>query len=171
MSKKNEKGEQEFSALWLGDFSTIIDDAIDLKKQVQVNGVDLSVRDIMAFKGEGVIDFDNSKRVLPEYESIELVDDEYWMLEAGSYVVKYNEIVSVPMNAVGILQPRSTLLRIGGTIVGAYWDSGYSGRGQGLLIAGRPIKVYKNARVAQLVFILSKNIEKGYEGTYQNESK
>jgi dUTP pyrophosphatase len=171
MSKKKDSIEKEVSALWLGDFSQIIDDAIDLKKQVQVNGVDLTVREIMNFKGEGAIDFDNSKRVLPDYEKIELVNDEYWQLEAGSYVVKYNEIVSVPMNAVGILQPRSTLLRMGGTIVGAYWDSGYSGRGQGLLIAGRPIKIYKNARVAQLAFILSKDVEKGYEGKYQNESK
>jgi len=170
MSKKD-LFEKEVSALWLGDFSQIIEDAIDLKKQVQVNGIYLTVREIMAFQGKGAIDFDNSKRILPEYQSLDLINNEFWELEAGSYVVKYNEIVSVPLNAVGILQPRSTLLRMGGTIIGAYWDSGYSGRGQGLLIAGRPIKIYKNARVAQLVFILSKNVDRGYEGVYQNEEK
>lgn len=166
-----DKQDKEFSAIYYGDFAKLFNDYIDLEKQAQVNGFDLSVQQIFSFKGEGAIDFDNSKRKLPEYVPLELIDDEYWLLEAGSYVVRYNEVVNVPLDAVGILQPRSTLLRIGGTIIGAWWDSGYSGRGQGMLVASRPMKVYKNARVAQLVFLTSKNIKKGYEGTYQNEAK
>ena len=131
-----DKQDKEFSAIYYGDFAELFNDYIDLEKQAQVNGFDLSVQQIFSFKGEGAIDFDNSKRKLPEYVPLELIDDEYWMLEAGSYVVRYNEVVNVPLDAVGILQPRSTLLRIGGTIIGAWWDSGYSGRGQGMLVAG-----------------------------------
>ncbi len=171
MTKKHPSIEHEFSAIWMDDFADIIKDAVDFKKQAQVNGFDLSIKEIFSFKGEGAIDFDNSKRVLPEYEPLELVDREYWQLEPGSYVIRYNEIVSVPLNAVGIIQSRSTMLRMGAMMVGAWWDSGYSGRGQGLLIANRPIKVYKNARVAQIVFILTKKADKGYEGKYQNEAK
>jgi len=171
LNKKETNIEKEISAIWMGDFSEIITEAVDIKKQAQVNGCDLSVQEIFTFKGEGVIDFDNSKRVLPEYEPVKLINGEYWSLAPGSYVIRYNEIVSVPMNAVGIIQPRSTLLRMGCSVVGAWWDSGYSGRGQGLLVVGRPIKVYKNARVAQIVFILSKSVDSGYEGTYQNEAK
>ncbi len=171
MVEKNEQEENEYTAIWVGDFSEIISDAIDMKKQSQVNGFDLSVKEILTFKGDGAIDFDNSKRVLPEYEPVELINGEYWDLKSGYYVIRYNEVVSVPLNAVGILQPRSTLLRMGGTMIGAYWDSGYSGRGQGMMVVGHPMKVYKNARVAQIVFILTKKMKKGYEGKYQNEAK
>ncbi len=171
MTKGAGKPENNFTAIWMGDFSEIIKDAIDMKTQSQVNGFDLSVKEIFSLEGEGIIDFDNSKRSLPDNVPIELVNDEYWSLTPGSYIVRYNEVVSVPMNAVGIIQPRSTLMRMGSTIIGAWWDSGYSGRGQGLLIVGRPIKIYKNARVAQIVFILSKKVDSGYSGTYQNEAK
>jgi dUTP pyrophosphatase len=162
---------QKFSAIIQSDFSEIIDDAIDLQKQAQVNGVDLTVREIFTLEGEGVIDFDNAKRKLPENKPLPLNENTFWQLKPGAYVIRYNEIVSVPMNAVGILQPRSTLLRMGGTIVGAWWDSGYSGRGQGLLMVNHPIKIYKNARIAQLVFLKAKNTTQGYQGKYQNEDK
>ncbi|MHA1629494.1 MAG: deoxyuridine 5'-triphosphate nucleotidohydrolase [Candidatus Heimdallarchaeota archaeon] len=168
---EEKKPSSDFSAVWMDDFKTIIRDAVDFDKQVQVNGFDLTVKEVFLLKGEGVIDFDNSKRILPEYEPVPLIDNDYWSLPAGSYVIRYNEIVSVPLDALGIIQPRSTLLRMGGTIVGAWWDAGYSGRGQGLMILTRPVKIYKNARVAQIVFLRTKKVTKGYQGTYQNEAK
>ena len=171
MKKEEQKASDDFTAIYMGDFSEIIEDAIDFKKQAQVNGFDLSVREIFKLTGAAAIDFDNSKRTLPEYEPLPMHNDEYWELKPGAYVIRYNEVVSVPLNAVGILQPRSTLLRMGGTVIGAWWDSGYSGRGQGLLVANFPIKVYKNARVAQIVFLISKEVSQGYEGKYQNEKK
>ncbi|HUT82826.1 MAG TPA: deoxyuridine 5'-triphosphate nucleotidohydrolase [Candidatus Bathyarchaeia archaeon] len=171
MTKESAKSDSNFTAIWMGDFSEIIKDAIDMKTQSQVNGFDLSVKEIFSLEGEGVIDFDNANRSLPENLPVKLANGEYWSLSPGSYIVRYNEVVSVPMNAVGIIQPRSTLMRMGSTIIGAWWDSGYSGRGQGLLIVGRPLKIYKNARVAQIVFILSKKVNSGYNGTYQNEAK
>ena len=76
MTKKHPPIEHKFSAIWMDDFADIIKDAVDFNKQAQVNGFDLSVKEIFSFKGEGVIDFDNSKRVLPEYEPLELVDGE-----------------------------------------------------------------------------------------------
>ena len=167
MKKSAKKETNESTAIWIGDFSEHIKEAIDYKEQTQINGFDLSVKEIFSFKGEGAIDFDNSKRVLPEYIPLKLINNEYWTLNPGYYVIRYNEVVTVPLNAIGIIQPRSTLLRMGGTIIGAWWDSGYSGRGQGMLIVGHPIKLYKNARVAQIVFILSKKVEQGYKGKYQ----
>lgn len=161
--------EKNISAVWMGDFTTIIEDAIDLSKQAQVNGVDLTVKEILEISGEGVIDFDNSKRVIPNHESLDLINNDHWQLQPGSYVVRYNEVVKVPLNAIGILLPRSSLMRMGATIVGAWWDSGYHGRGQGLLIVGHPIKVYQNARIAQIVFLRSKPVKKGYDGQYQLE--
>lgn len=169
--KKTAQHNDEFSAIYMENFRKIISEEIDFEKQKQVNGFDLSVQEIYSIIGEGAIDFDNSKRILPEYQPLEMENKEYWQLTPGSYVIRYNEIVSVPLNAVGIIQPRSTLLRMGAHVVGAWWDSGYSGRGQGLLITTQNIKVYKNARVAQIVFILSKKVQSGYEGKYQNEAK
>ncbi|MBN1329694.1 MAG: deoxyuridine 5'-triphosphate nucleotidohydrolase [Candidatus Heimdallarchaeota archaeon] len=171
MTKESKQPESNYTAIWMGDFSEIIKEAIDNKTQSQVNGFDLSVKEIFTLEGDGVIDFDNSKRTLPNNVPVELENDAYWSLSPGSYILRYNEIVTVPMNAVGIIQPRSTLMRMGATIIGAWWDSGYSGRGQGLLIVGRPVKIYRNARVAQIVFILSKKVDSGYKGAYQNEAK
>jgi dUTP pyrophosphatase len=163
--------EQSMSAIWMEDFSKVVSDTIDFDKQVQVNGVDLTVKELQRIKTKGVIDFDNSKRQLPEYEVIPLTKEGYWDLEPGSYILRYNEIVSVPKNAVGIIQPRSSLLRMGGTVIGAWWDSGYSGRGQGLLILHASLRMYKDARVAQIVFLKSDPVSKGYAGQYQNEAK
>ncbi|MFW9922532.1 MAG: deoxyuridine 5'-triphosphate nucleotidohydrolase [Candidatus Thorarchaeota archaeon] len=171
MTKKSTQQDEEFSAIYMENFKDIISEEIDFEKQKQVNGFDLSVQEIYSLVGEGAIDFDNSKRVLPEYQPLKMVNNEYWQLTPGSYVIRYNEVVSVPLNAVGIIQPRSTLLRMGAHIVGAWWDSGYSGRGQGLLITTQNMKMYKNARVAQIVFIISKKVHTGYEGKYQNEAK
>ncbi|MEA2071822.1 MAG: deoxyuridine 5'-triphosphate nucleotidohydrolase [Asgard group archaeon] len=170
--KNNKKTSNEsYSAIWTGNFSEVIDEAINFSKQSQINGFDLTIKEIAKIQGKGVIDFDNSKRFIPEHKPLSFTADNYWDLEEGSYIIRYNEIVSVPKTAVGIIQPRSSLLRMGGTIIGAWWDSGYSGRGQGLLVVTHPLRIFQNARIAQIVFIKTHKVTKGYEGQYQNEGK
>ena len=156
--------------VFLPPFSNnIIKEYIDSKLQAQIAGFDLTVRDILKLSNGGEIDFDNSNRKIPDHEIIEPIDNK-WKLKPGGYLVRYNEIVEVPLDAVGIVLPRSSLMRTGGTLCSAVWDPGYKGRGIGLMITYAEIIFQKNARIAQIMFIKTQaKTEKGYSGTYQNE--
>lgn len=148
----------------------IIKEYIDAEIQTQIAGFDLTARDIMKLDDGGIIDFDNSERFIPEHQSMMLIENK-WELEPGGYIVRYNEIIQVPLNAIGMVLPRSTLMRIGATLCSAVWDPGYNGRGIGLLIVNAKITVHKDARIAQIVFIKTQErLEEGYAGTYQNEN-
>jgi dUTP pyrophosphatase len=146
-----------------------IKDYIDLETQAQIAGFDLTVKEIMQLEDGGVLDFDNSQRLIPKHQILEKNDD-VWILKPGGYLVKYNEIVEVPIDAVGIVLPRSSLMRCGATIFSAVWDPGYKGRGVGLMVTYAEIKVHQNTRIAQLMFIkTTEKTKKGYSGEYQNE--
>ncbi|MHA1917715.1 MAG: deoxyuridine 5'-triphosphate nucleotidohydrolase [Candidatus Ranarchaeia archaeon] len=147
---------------------------IDPKLQAQIHGVDLTVKSVYGFKSIGVIDFDNKKRELPDLIDIEIKNDQespYWLLPQGGYIVRYNETVTVPQDACGIILPRSTLMRIGATLQTALWDAGYSGQGLGLLIVTNTegIKIFQNARIGQLIFFNTPHSNEKYSGIYQNE--
>lgn len=156
--------------VFLPPFSNnIIKEYIDLELQTQIAGFDLTICDIMKLSNGGEIDFDNSSRKIPDHESIEPINNR-WKLKPGGYIVKYNEIVEVPLDAVAIVLPRSSLMRTGGTLCSAIWDPGYKGRGIGLMITYAEITFHKNARIAQIMFIKTQEkTNKGYSGTYQNE--
>jgi len=132
--------------------SKIIKEHINKEAQEQIAGFDLTVRKIFEIGNDGSLDFDNSKRNIPEHKEISLRED-FWELEPGGYLAQYNEIVEVPLNAIGLVFPRSSLMRCGGTLCSAVWDPGYKGRGVGLLIVYTKMKLYKNARIAQIIFL------------------
>ncbi|MCE7743187.1 MAG: deoxyuridine 5'-triphosphate nucleotidohydrolase [Candidatus Heimdallarchaeota archaeon] len=147
----------------------IIKEYLDADTQTQIAGFDLTAKDIMILEDGGIIDFDNSERFIPEHKILE-PQNKKWILEPGGYLVRYNEIVEVPLNAIGIVLPRSSLMRIGAMLCSAVWDPGYKGRGIGLLIVNAKITVFEGARIAQIVFIKTQEkLDEGYSGTYQNE--
>ncbi|MBS3786673.1 deoxyuridine 5'-triphosphate nucleotidohydrolase [Candidatus Bipolaricaulota bacterium] len=137
--------------------------------QRQGTGVDLTVRRIERFTEAGRLDFDNSSRKISSGEDIS--GDK---LEGGnSYRITYNEKISIPEDAMGLVFPRSSLLRNGCHLVTAVWDPGYEGRGQGLLQVLNPegIVLEKNARIGQIVFFgLEEGVREGYKGKYQGEN-
>ena len=153
----------------------LIEGMIDPELQVQMDGVDFTLRELSAFDGDaGAIDFDNSERQTANTVSIEPDDAGWWRLDQGQYWVVYNEIVNVPIDVFAIARTRSSLLRSGAEIISAVWDSGYSGRSGSLLVVHHPagIRFKKDARVLQLLFMeLDGPAEKGYEGAYQGENK
>jgi dUTP pyrophosphatase len=53
----------------------------------------------------------------------------------------------------------------------AVWDPGYRGRSSSLLVVHNPdgIRLKKDARVAQLIFFRTGEVEEGYSGIYQDE--
>lgn len=148
---------------------TAVRDFIDKPNQIQQAGIDLTVNKIEEFVGEGLLAQYNQDRILPEIKELSFENDVYH-LDPGGYIVRYNESIHVPLTAAALTLPRSSLMRSGATLHSAVWDPGYEGKGMGLLTVFHPIKIQKNARIAQIIFFsLSNPAKDGYSGTYQGE--
>jgi len=146
---------------------------IDAKTQTQMCGMELTLQKIECFSTAGAVAFDNSERELPETLPVEFDKDGWAFLPAGSYLVTFNEIVSIPRDAAALARARSTLLRCGATLETALWDPGYRGRSQSLLVVfnSHGLRLKKNARLMQLIFLrLEDEAENVYEGRYQGEN-
>ena len=152
----------------------LIEELIDVNTQLQPNGVDLTVRQIEKIVSAGCIDFSNKDRKLSDTEKLDF-DADGLFLPPGQYKVIYNEIVHLPKDIMAIGAPRTSLLRCGVTVETGFWDAGYEGRSESLLIVinEKGFYVKRNARILQLAFIrLSKKIAagSGYAGIYQSEN-
>ena len=148
----------------------LVKDYIDLDIQLQSNGFDVTIQEIYKLNGKGVLDFDNSKRKLPERELIEFDKNGKVKLKKGAYIIKINEVVNIPKDMCALIFPRSSLLRMGCQLYTAVWDAGYTGKGEILLEVYNPSTLYKNARIGQIIFLkLISNVDKGYDGIYQNK--
>ncbi|ENN96392.1 dUTP pyrophosphatase [Methanocaldococcus villosus KIN24-T80] len=141
----------------------------DIKdEQIQQCGIDLRVWKIYEMEGVGEIDFSNEKRKLPNYREIfNSENDEFILLDRGVYLLKVYDYIKIPENVAAITLPRSSLLRMGATIYSAVHDPGYEGRPEYLLHVLNPIKIYKFARIGQIVFIRGEYIKNLYNGIYK----
>jgi dUTP pyrophosphatase len=151
----------------------VVREMIDPEVQVQICGVDLSLRSVERFVTAGAVDYDNKERQVSETEEVPFDEAGWVCLEAGCYLVTFNEAVSMPKTITALARPRSSLLRSGATVETALWDPGYRGRSQSLLVVHNPfgLMLKRNARLIQLAFYrLSAIAEKGYGGAYQNEN-
>lgn len=149
----------------------LIEGYLDLGTQLQPAGFDLTVNRIYVPEEEGEIDFSNERRKIPRWRELNMRDDAF-LLKPGAYIISYNEKVNLPLNIAAIVKPRSSLLRMGATIATALWDPGYRGRGKSLLIVFNPhgIRLHRNARVAQMIFLLvTGGTGAGYKGLFQHE--
>ena len=154
----------------------MIENYIDLNKQLNEHGFDVTVGKVYELSDYLVLDFDNSLRRLPkeneiEFNEIKICDKivEGVVLESGTYVVELNEIVRLPKDVCAVALPRSTLIRSGCTVFSAVWDAGYEGKGKLGLYVGNKAVITKNARFAQMIFLKLTQYVDGYSGTYQGE--
>ncbi|MCK9566472.1 MAG: deoxyuridine 5'-triphosphate nucleotidohydrolase [Methanothrix sp.] len=151
----------------------LVQSMIDPDTQTQMCGMEMTLQKIERFTSAGTVAFDNKERVLPETEPLDFDPSGWIALPAGSYLVTFNEIVTIPRDVAALARARSTLLRCGATLETALWDPGYRGRSQSLLVVYNPqgLRLKKNARLMQLVFLrLEKEAEKVYSGKYQGEN-
>lgn len=157
------------------DEKRLIEDYINLDKQLTPNGFDISLSKVFAFNSQGHLDFSNSERVIPAGK--ELIpqknnsEDKYgwWDLPAGAYKVRTNETVNLPNNLTALGFTRTSLLRMGGLTQNGVWDAGFKGKGEFILLVSNPqgIKIKQNARVVQLVFLGVDETEE-YQGIYKH---
>ena len=142
------------------------------KEQIQPAGVDLTVRAVYRIEGRGALM--KSEIALPfltRIEPIEMEGKTLYHLNTGSYLIRFNEVVRIPKDCIGLILPRSSLMRMGASIEGAVWEPGYEGRGVCLLTVHNPmgIVVEQGARIVQLVLIRTSRETEGYQGRYMGE--
>ena len=145
---------------------------MDLEEQVQPNGFDLTLREVALPQSPGRIAMANAQRLVSDLAPLVFDGLGFIDLMPGAYVITYNEIVHLPKNIMALAAPRSSLLRCGVTVNTAVWDAGYSGRSQSLMIVynSQGLRLQKNARIVQLVFLQLTRETEGYQGTYQGEN-
>ncbi|RLF21323.1 MAG: deoxyuridine 5'-triphosphate nucleotidohydrolase [Thermoprotei archaeon] len=150
----------------------VVKGAVDIRKQLQPAGVELTVAEIMEFEEGGCLDFSNERRRIPRCRRLEFNEEGFIDLKPGAYKIRFNEVVRIPNDCIAIGFPRSSLIRSGATVLCALWDPGYVGRSEALLVVFNPrgIRLYRNARVLQLVFIKAQGVTRPYSGVYQFEN-
>jgi deoxycytidine triphosphate deaminase len=142
---------------------------VDSGTQQQPAGFDVSVNKIHSFPKTkqtlGIAKGENSS-----LHEVPLVNDYFELNEPGAYFVDLNEITTIPKDAIGILLPRSTLLRNGLDVRTALFDPGYSGQPKVMLVCHRPARIQRFARIGQLIIIKSdREFSSQYSGQYQGE--
>jgi len=146
----------------------VVEGLRNLEEQVQPAGVDLTLEkiEILVEKGEVGAETKLSKGITV------LPNRGFYELPQGSYRITYHEIVAIPSGYLGLLLPRSSLLRNGVTIHTAVWDPGYRGRGMGLMIVfnRQGIRIAEYARVAQLILLKVEDAKELYRGRFQDEN-
>ena len=144
-----------------------------LEEQLQPNGFDLTVAEVGQFDGRGVLGRSNASRSLPEVTPLQFDRDGWVDLPAGPYQIVFNEIVDLPNDLMALGRPRSSVCRMGATLITAVWDAGYTGRSTALLVVENPagVRLEQSARLLQLVFFtLNAPTARGYDGAYQGEN-
>jgi len=101
----------------------VISNTINNELQIQPCGIDLTLNKIFTWTSTGTIDFDNSARKNSETEEISLDA----VIPKGAYLVEFNEVMEVPLNIMGEIYTRSSLLRSGASLCGGVIDSGFKG--------------------------------------------
>lgn len=138
-------------------------------EQKQPAGYDVTVANIHSFPEDrfflGIAKGENSALT-----QVPIVEGKYFDLEKGAYFVDLNEITTIPHDAIGILLPRSTLLRNGLDVRTALFDPGYSGQPKVMLVSYRKARIEKFARIGQLIILKSDaEFTQKYSGRYQGE--
>lgn len=151
----------------------LVKDYLDLESQLQPNGFDLTLRDVLQFTSAGEMGPGATPSALSQAISIPFDSNGRLHLTKGAYMVTFNEVINLPRHLMALARPRSSLLRCGVAIHTAVWDAGYQGRSQALLTVYNPLGywVAKNARLLQMVFLcLARPVGEGYRGRFLGEN-
>ena len=144
----------------------------DRERQIQPNGVDLTLASLWTLDGPGRVGTADAERVLSPRSELGCGSDGWFDLSPGPYMARMNEVVDLTADLMAFGKPRSSLLRCGVAIHNAVWDAGYVGRSEALLVVYNPggFRVQRDARVLQLVFCRLENPTEPYRGRFQHEN-
>jgi dUTP pyrophosphatase len=150
----------------------LLEPIADRDQQLQPNGFDLTLESVWRMDGPGAIGASNAERSIPERVPLAASADGWFVLSPGTYVIRFREVVALPLDVMAFGRPRSSLLRCGAAIHTAVWDAGYRGRSEALLVVyvESGVRLAVGARVLQLVFVRLETPTHAYAGTYQGEN-
>lgn len=91
------------------------------------------------------------------------------MLKPGAYLVEFNETVGTPLSLMGQIFVRSSLFRSGALLSAGVMDSGHKEAVGAMLQVVNPhgLLLFRDARLAQMVFHQMIEPVEGYSGVYQ----
>jgi len=135
-------------------------------EQVQPNGVDLTVQSIHEQVGAGEIR--EGGKTVGNRKELSTDNKGFYTIGSGAYIVEYGEQIKIPDGSIGLVLPRSSLMRNSSMLHTAVWDSGYEGIGEGLLEVNKTIRVQQGSRIGQMIYADAENNEQ-YDGDYQGE--
>lgn len=146
--------------------------APSLRRQVQPNGVDLTLESVWRLTDAGRLGTADAERELSARVEVTPQSDGYFQLSPGPYLVRLNELVTLPNDLMAFGRPRSSLARCGAALHTAVWDAGYRGRSEALLVVYNPagFRVRRDARILQLVFCRLDRPTEPYHGRFQGEN-
>lgn len=147
----------------------------DEEKAIQQQGIDLRVENIDGVTGMGVISTKGT--TLPDKASIAFYEHEdengtYWRLDPGYYELIFMEGVNIPDDVAAYLKARSSVVRCGADVRSGQYDAGFhTNHAGGYLVVYQTIKIYKGARIAQLICHKSSKVTNTYNGQFQNDKQ
>lgn len=150
----------------------LVEGYVNLKQQLQPASIDLTLESIHELEEKGALDFDNSSRVIPKTRQLEFNAEGWIDLAPDAYKIRFNEMLRLPDDLAALSVSRSSLARCGALTHAGWWDPGYHGRGEALLIVGgKGLRLKKNAKVAQMIFMkLNEKTRELYSGVYHKEN-
>ena len=156
----------------VGQQPPLVEGYVDLNVQLQPNGFDLTLREVALLQSGGKITVNDEQRLVSGLSPLVFDGLGFIDLMPGAYIITYNEIVHLPKDIMALGRPRSSLVRSGVTIEMGVWDAGYSGRSQSLMVVYNPqgVRLQRNARIVQLIFLRLTQKTEGYQGVYQGEN-
>lgn len=138
------------------------------EEQIQPHGVDLTAKTFYDFTEASKIN--QEKYDIGKRSKVKPDEDGLISLYGGfSYLFDYEEKIKIPDGHVGVVRPRSRLMRCGCNLVSAAWDAGYEGVGKGMIMCGNSLYIKEGSRIAQMQFIKAESSEELYDGTHQGE--
>lgn len=139
--------------------AALVKGVIHAKTQIQEHAVDLTLRSVFKLTNRGCVDFSGKEYAPCEGDKIapqkRRPEDKFgwWDLEAGDYLLEYNESLLLQDKTVGILQPHHRLVMAGGIHndhLLIYPDILPAAL---LHVGPRGLSIKENARVSQLIVL------------------
>lgn len=149
-----------------------------LDEQYQPAGIDLTVGDIklLTYTSGVMYGLLKNAKVLPDQKELEektvqvagMMKTGYVLQPHLCYIVTTAEKIDIDDKSGQFYLPRSSLLRGGVTVDTAFGDPGFTGHLSFLIRNNNPAMFFleKGVRFAQLININTSDVDKGYDGDY-----
>lgn len=146
---------------------------------IQQHGVDLNLVSVALIDGKydesGIVRAGKGKTELAKRYIVPLNQDHdghYWYLKPGAYEILLAQGCVVPNDKKLLIRQRSSLLRNGTILHSSVFDAGFHTDKIGtVMIVMVPIRIYHNARVAQIYSSNSNVVENLYDGQWQSDKQ